>query len=89
MQTQSEKKQKKLKNIKVVYLDYLLDKNYFGNDEPQNNLVFQPTTSTFPSVTGSTETKLSWRSTALSEETNELPLSPGYNLNPKRKWITD
>ena len=36
-----------------------------------------------------TETKLLWKSRALSEEINELPLSPGYNLNPKRKWITN
>ena len=71
----------------MVYLGYLLDKNYFDNNGSQIYLVFQAITTTFTSVTGNTETNLSWRSRALSKESIGLPLSPGYNLNSKQKWI--
>ena len=85
----NQKETGKLEKLKAVYLGYLFDKNYFGNDESQTYLVFQPTTSTFTSVTGNTEINLSWRSRALSKESIELHLSSGYNVNPKRKWITN
>ena len=68
------------KNFKHLICINFIGKSYFGNDESQNYLIFQPVLTLFQIFSGIVDKNLGWKSKWLSEESITTPTMPSNSF---------
>ena len=81
--------QDKIKKIQAFDLSYFHDKNYFGKDDAQNYLVFQPINRYFKKIigVGNGEYIYFWKSKGLSDEKINSITASNYSITPSLDYL--
>ena len=74
-------------NFQIIDLNYFNSRDIFYYNGSQNVLKFPQISNTFRLLTRDTETIIAWESKRLSDESIELPTTPGNSLASRLKWI--
>ena len=83
--TKNDSIENKFKKLKTFDLGYFIGKNYFGEDGPQNYLVFQSIVRYFKVITN-TNYVSSWKSKGLSDKTMKPPTTSDKILTPESNY---